>query len=141
VAWNIELAGAGLAEPTVVTYDQLCAMEMTQLDNVLQQKTHFPDEISSWRGVPLDELFRRAKIKPGPMTFTLEAVDGYRITATPADLESAIIALQDGEGHWLTEVGRRWPLKLVPPHATGDYWVRNLVRIMVEPAVPPSGTS
>jgi hypothetical protein len=133
VDWTIEITGSGVGKTTVFTYEQLAAMEMIQLDDVLQQKTHFPDERSGWRGVPLDKLLEAAKVKPGPMTFTLEAVDGYRIRATREHLKSAIIALQDGEGRWLAEIGRRRPLKLVPPHATGDFWVRNLDRIVVEP--------
>ena len=131
--WTIEITGSGLGKTTVFTYQQFAAMEMTRLDNVLQQKTHFPDETSSWRGVPLDKLFDAVEIKPGPMTFTLEAVDGYQISGTREHLRSAIIALQDGDGRWLTEIGQRRPVKLIPPHATGDYWVSNLVRIIVSP--------
>jgi hypothetical protein len=132
VEWKIEITGSGVGKTTVFTYQQLAAMEMIQLDDVLQQKTHFPDERSGWRGVPLHKLLEMAEIKPGPVTFTLEAVDGYRIQATRDQLESAIIALQDREGRWLAEVGRRRPLKLVPPNATGDYWVRNLNRVIVD---------
>ena len=141
VEWKVEITGSGVGKTTVFTYQQLAAMKMVQLDDVLQQKTHFPDERSGWRGIPLDKLLEAAEVKPGPMIFTLEAVDGYRIRATREQLESAIIALQDGEGRWLTEIGRRRPLKLVPPHATGDFWVRNLDRILVEPAEDSASSS
>ena len=141
VEWTVEFTGSGLGKPTVFTYQQLAVMEMIQLDGVLQQNTHVPDDRSGWRGVPLDKLLEAAEIKPGPVTFTLEAVDGYRIRAKRKHLESAIIALQDGEGRWLAEIGRRRPLKLVPPHATGDFWVRNLDRIVVEPAGDSASSS
>ena len=70
------------------------------------------------------------------MTLSFEAADGYRIDCTQDDLKSAILALQDGEGCWLTEVGKRFPLVLVPPEVPGNYWVRNVRRITVEPAKP-----
>jgi len=140
VKWNLELTGSGLGRPVTFTYEQLAAMEITRLENVRQQMSHFPDKVESWQGVALDSLLAEAQIKPGPMRFTLVAADGYKMECTRAHLRSAIIALQDGSGRWLAEIGRRRPIKLVPPHATGDYWVRNLVQIIVE-APAPSGSS
>jgi hypothetical protein len=133
VEWTIELTGSGLEKPTVFSYQQLAEMEMVLLENVLRQMSHFPDERGSWRGPSLDALLSMSKIKSGAMRFVFEAVDGYRIEATHEDLKSAIIALQDGEGHWLAEVGKRRPVVLVVPERPGNYWVRNLRRIVVEP--------
>ena len=133
VDWSVELTGSGLVKPTIFTYTQLARMEMTGLDNVLMQRTHGPDKMTSWKGVPLDALLKAAEIKPGPMVFTLEAADGYRIKASGADLESAIVALRDGDGRWLAEVDQTRPLQLVAPRKTGDYWLRNLGKITVEP--------
>ena len=88
----------------------------------------------------MEPLLERARPRSGSLKFTLVAADGYAIECTSAQLKSAIIALKDGHGSWLAEVGRRRPVKLVAPNATGDYWVRNLVQINVEPA-PESGSS
>jgi DMSO/TMAO reductase YedYZ molybdopterin-dependent catalytic subunit len=112
-------------------------MEMTRLENVLQQRTHLPDEVSSWEGPALDLLLARAEIKLGPMLLTVEGADGYMVKREREDLRSAIVALKDGDGRWLAEVGDRRPLRLVPPHTTGNYWVSNVTRITVEP-VPNS---
>lgn len=131
--WQIELAGSGLGRPMVFSYEDLARMPMSRLDNVVQRMTHFPDRRTSWRGPSLDLLFAAAELENGPMKITLEASDGYRIDCKRDDLRSAIVALQDGDGRWLVEVGKRHVLKLVPPHATGDLWVVNLRRIVVEP--------
>jgi hypothetical protein len=138
--WTIELTGSGLEQPTVFSYRQLAEMDMVLLENVLRQMSHFPDERGSWRGPSLDALLRQGKIKPGPMNFVLEAMDGYRIDATREDLTSAIVALQDGEGRWLAELGKRRPVLLVVPERPGNYWVWNLRRISVEPSAEPGPT-
>jgi DMSO/TMAO reductase YedYZ molybdopterin-dependent catalytic subunit len=133
---TIELTGAGLGKPMVLTFEQLAGMEMTRLDNVLMQKSHEADEITSWRGPSLDALLTAAQIKPGSMTLTLEAADGYAIECSPEEMESAIVALQDGEGRWLAETDETCPIRLVPPKKPGNYWIMNLRRITVEPAAP-----
>ncbi len=135
--WTIELTGSGLEKPTVFAYEQLARMEMRRLDNVLLQMTHYPDRMTCWRGPGLDGLLETARIKAGPMIVTLEASDGYRVCCPLGDLKSAVVALQDGEGRWLAEVGGESPVRLVPPHKTGDYWVSSLRRIMVEPLADP----
>lgn len=134
---TIELTGPGLEKPMVFTYERLAGMEMTQLDNVVEQKSHYPDETGSWRGPLLATMLATAKIKPGPMMLLLEAADGFTIECTLEDMESAIIAMQDGNGRWLADLDKTRPFKLVPPRKPGNYWVRNLSRITVKPVVDP----
>ena len=136
--WSIEVTGAGLNKPTVFNYEQLAHMEMKRVDNVLQQMTHFPDRMTSWRGPSLDSLLAACELKPGPMKITVEASDGYRKDCTLDDLDAAIVALQDGEGRWL-EGDRTRRIRLVPPRKTGDYWVADLRRVVVEPLRYPEG--
>jgi len=100
---------------------------------VLQQRTHLPDVVTSWEGPTLDSLLAKAVLKPGPMLLTVESVDGYMVKREREDFQSAIVALKDGDGRWLAEAGNRYPLRLVAPHTTANYWVRNLKRITVEP--------
>jgi len=133
VKWTIELAGSGLDKPTTFTFEQLGAMPMTKLGDVLMLKTHEGDELTGWEGPALDTLLAAARIKPGPMTLRLEAADGYEKTATLAELEGAIVALKDGKGRWLTESKNRSIVRLVPPKKPGDYWISHLSRITVEP--------
>lgn len=132
VDWTVTFTGPGLERPQAFSYQRLAEMDMVPLVDVLQEKSHSPDERRSWRGPALADLFDRMGLRPGPMHVTLMALDGYEKNCTLDELESAIIALQDGEGRWLVEHGR-YVLVLVPPKLTGDYWVRNLSRIHCEP--------
>ena len=135
VEWTLKLKGSGLGKPAVFSFEKLAGMEMTRLDKVLMRKTHGPDLLTSWRGPSLEGLLSAAKIKPGPMKVILEAEGGYGVRCTVDDLKSAVVALQDGEGRWLAEVGERAsPIRLVVPERPGNYWVRDLVLIIVEPA-------
>lgn len=132
VEWTVAFTGSGLQRPQEFSYRRLATMEMVPLVGVMQHKTHFPDERKSWRGPLLADLFREAGLKPGPMRVTLEAQDGYEKSCPVDDLDSAIIALQDGEGRWLAERGRV-VLVFVPPKMMGDYWIRNLTRVHCAP--------
>ena len=131
--WTIEVTGTGVEKPTAFTFEQLARMETTRLENVLLQMTHSPDAMTSWEGPTLDSLLEVARVKSGPMTFTLEAIDGYTMECQRGDMDSAVIARKDGQGRWLVELDAAAPVRLVPPHKTGDYWIRNLHRIAVEP--------
>ncbi|MCK4341729.1 MAG: molybdopterin-dependent oxidoreductase [Phycisphaerae bacterium] len=131
--YTLELTGVGLGRPAAYSFEQLSQMEVIRLDNVLMQKSHGPDEMTSWRGPALETLLKAAEIKPGPMYLTLEAMDGYKLRCTRLELDSAIIALQDGQGRRLSQLDNTTPLRLVPPKLTGNYWISNLVRIIVEP--------
>jgi hypothetical protein len=138
--WTIRFMGDGLDNPTSFAYEELARMEMIRLENILQERTHLRDEVSSWEGPSLDSLLARTQARPGPMSMTLVAADGYRITCTRDDLRSAIVALKDGSGRWLAEVGDRSPVRLVPPGMPGNYWVRNVRQIIVE-TIPKSPES
>ncbi len=129
---TIELTGSGLGRPTIFTLEQLRVMPFTRLDSVVMCRKTVADQVTSWRGPTLELLLAEARIKPGPMTLTLEATDGYQMTCTREDLESAIVALQDGEGRWLTDLDAAGTLRLIPPKLTANYWVQDLCRITVE---------
>ena len=129
---TIELAGSGLERPTVFTLEQLRVMPFTRLDSVIMRRKTAADQVTSWRGPALELLLAEARIKPGPMTLTLEATDGYQMICTREELETAIVALQDGESRWLTDLDAAGTLRLVPPKLTANYWVQDLCRITVE---------
>ena len=69
------------------------------------------------------------------MNATLSAADGYEIETSLSKLEGAIVALRDMEGRWLADTDANCPLRLVPPLLPGNFWVMNLCRVRVEPAV------
>ena len=130
----LELTGSGLDKPTVFTFDQVAAMPMAQLDKVEMLKSHEPDEITSWRGPTVGSLLAAARIKPGRMVLLFEAADGYTFDCSPADMEAAIVAVQDGQGRWLYEIDANCPWRVVAPKKPGNYWLMNPRRITVEPA-------
>lgn len=132
VEWTVSFTGPGLKRPQEFSYRRLAGMKMAPLRDVMQLKTHSPDERTSWRGPLLADLLRETGLSSGRMRVTLTAVDGYEKSCPLTDLESAIIALQDGERRWLAERGRA-KLVFVPPKLTGDYWVRDLTRVHCEP--------
>jgi hypothetical protein len=134
VGTTLELTGSGLAEPMGLTFDELVKLPFARLDEVLMLKTHEDDELTSWQGPALSSVLDAARIKPGPMTVSLEAEDGYKTEVEIGELEGAIIAVQDGEGRWLSDTNSDCVLKLVPPHLPGNFWVLNISRIRVEPA-------
>lgn len=130
---TIELTGPGLSQPRTFAFEQLAAMEMTRIDNVMMLQSHGPDEITGWRGPSLDVLLAAAGVKPGPMVLAFEATDGYGLDTSRQELGPAIVALQDGDGRWLAEIDRTCPLRLVVPDKPANYWIMNLQKITVEP--------
>ena len=130
----LELTGSGLGKPTVFTFDQVAAMKMTTLDKVDMLKSHEPDEVTSWRGPTLESLLAAAQIKPGRMVLAFDAADGYGFDCSLEDMESAIVAVQNGEGRWMSESDANCPWRIVAPKKPGNYWMMNPRRITVEPA-------
>ncbi len=130
----IELSGAGIREPQTFTYRQLAGMPMTRLDNVLMRKSREDDELTSWEGPTIAILLERAGLQAGPMDVSIEAEDGYVMELDLSDLNDAIVAMKSGDGRWLADLDEDCPLKLVPPHKPGNFWVMNPSRIVVEPA-------
>ena len=131
---SIELTGSGLSRPTTFSYEQLCDMEMTQLDRVLMQRSHAPDQHTDWQGPALDTLLAAAEIKPGPMNFTVRSADGYTVNCTHEDLKGAIVAILNGQGARLLNTEKNYHHRLIAPTQTGNYWVRDTTKIIVTPA-------
>jgi DMSO/TMAO reductase YedYZ molybdopterin-dependent catalytic subunit len=136
-AFTIELTGSGLHRPMTLTFEQLARMETVRLDEVLMRTSHGPDRMTSWLGPPFEALLEAASVKAGPMTVTLHASDGYTIGCRREELRSAIMALQNGDGHWLSELAEGCHLRLVVPDKPGNYWITNIRRITVEPVADP----
>ena len=138
MGYTLELTGSGLGRPTTLDLNDLRRMKLVSLDNVLMQRSHSPDERGSWRGVPLDAILREAQLKPGPMNVTLRAEDTFTRRTTLELLDSAILALEDGQGRALIGIEEDHIVRLVPPHLPGDHWIVNLAKITVEPATSSS---
>jgi len=131
---TLEFTGSALEKPTVFTYTQLAQMELTPLYDVLMQKTHSADEMTSWQGIRLATLLQAAKVKEGSLRFELKAKDGFEMRSTSEVMASALLALKDGKGKWLAQLNEECPLRLVVPDKPGNYWIMNPISISVEPA-------
>ena len=134
VEHTLELTGSALGKPTVFTYTQLAQMPLSPLYDILMQKSHSPDEMTSWQGVRLAELLKAAEVKAGPLRFELKASDGFEMRSTSEVMASALLALRDGKGQWLAQLNEECPLRLVVPDKPGNYWIMNPILISVEPA-------
>ncbi len=130
---TLELAGSGLERPRAFAFEQLSAMDMVEVNDVMMLKSHEPDEVTSWRGPSLAGLLKAAGVESGPMLLEFEAADGYGFDLPLDELGGAIVAVQDGAGRWLADLDKNCPLRLVIPDKPANYWVMNLSRIVVEP--------
>ena len=123
-----------MGKPTVFSFAQLAQMELSPLYDVLMQKSHAPDEMTSWQGIRLAALLRATKAKEGALRLEFKAKDGFEMRSTPDVMASALLALKDGKGRWLVDLDEKCPLRLVVPGKPGNYWIMNPIRISVEPA-------
>jgi sulfoxide reductase catalytic subunit YedY len=93
------------------------------------------DEWDEWTGVPLATLLKEAGLESGASEVVFTGLDGYHIQLP---LESV---LQDGvflaykiNGETLTKE-RGYPLRLVVKSSLGNYWMRWVTKIEVQPAL------
>lgn len=129
VQWQLKISGA-VGSPLVLSYGDLAAMPQVELKDILMKKSQGPDEVTSWVGVPLTEIWKRAGVSDLRAVLAT-AADGYAVEIPASELEGAIIALKDGRG-WIVETDpERGPIRLVCPHAPGNRWVFQLVELQV----------
>ncbi len=130
VDWELKIIGEGFAQKTY-TYQDLCGMDFTELNEVLMQKSTGENEITAWSGVALDELFARAGVTGEYVSITAVAADGYAVEITRDELQGSIIALKDRD-EWIASVTPdKGPIRLVCPQAPGNRWVFQLTEIQV----------
>jgi len=134
VKMQLELAGSGLGKPMTFSYEQLAGLKMTSASGELDCGTGRVDDTSYWQGPSLDLLLQQAQIKPGPMTLSFEAGDGFGNRCSRKEAPGAIIALQDGQGRWLAQLNNENPLRMISPQQGAKFWIYNLCKITVEPA-------
>lgn len=129
VEWQLKVAGA-VATPLTLSYSDLVGMPQVELKDVLMEKSTGEDEITSWSGVPLEEIWKRAGVSDYAVVVAL-AADGYALEIPKAELEGAIIALKDSQG-WIANTDKEHgPIRLVCPKAPGNRWVFQLTELRV----------
>ena len=130
VDWTLKISG-DVAEPLEVSYKELTKMEMTDLSDILMDKSIGEDEITSWSGVSLAALLEQAGAPGDYATITALAGDGYAIEITSDEAEGAIVALKDGD-EWIQNADPdSGPIRLVCPQTPANRWVFQLSEIQV----------
>ncbi len=120
-----------VATPLELSFKDLAAMDQTDLNDILMEKSTGEDEITSWSGVPLDVILTKAGAPADFVSITVIASDGYSIEITKEELTSAIVALKDS-GEWIPEVSPdKGPIRLVTPQTPANRWVYGVIEIQV----------
>lgn len=130
VDWTLEVTGG--STPLNLGYAELAKMEQLDLGDTLMQKSLGEDEVDSWSGVPVAEIFKQAGVE-GYSSVTATAGDGYAIEITADEMEGAIVALKKN-GEWITKAeADKGPIRLVCPETPANRWVFQLQKLQINP--------
>lgn len=131
VEWTLEISGA-VSTPLTLDYGTLVQLPRTELKDLLMQKSLGEDEVASWSGVALDEIFEQAGVSDYA-TVTATAGDGYAVEISHDELQGAIIALKKDD-KWITQAEPdKGPIRLVCPETPANRWVFQIQKIQVNP--------
>jgi DMSO/TMAO reductase YedYZ molybdopterin-dependent catalytic subunit len=129
VDWQLKITGA-VSQPLTLSYSDLVNMPQVELKDVLMEKSQGEDQLTSWSGVPLEEVWKKAGVSDYTSVTAL-AADGYALEIPRYELQDAIIALKDANG-WIAETDKdHGPIRLVCPHAPGNRWAFQLTELQV----------
>ncbi|HUT15183.1 MAG TPA: molybdopterin-dependent oxidoreductase [Anaerolineae bacterium] len=129
VEWDLVIDGS-VDKPKTLSYADLSGMKKTKLENILMAKSQGEDEITSWEGPTLDDVFGTVGVQDSATGVTVVADDGYAIQMTMDDLQGGIIALsRDGKSIADDEKG---PIRIVIPGKPSNFWVFQVVQITFE---------
>jgi DMSO/TMAO reductase YedYZ molybdopterin-dependent catalytic subunit len=131
VDWTLEITGT-VDTPLTLDYGTLVQLEQVDLTDVLMQKSLGEDEVASWSGPALDEIFEKAGVGDYS-TVTATAADGYAVEISRDELQGAIIALKK-DNTWITKAEPdKGPIRLVCPETPANRWVFQVQEIQVNP--------
>jgi len=131
VDWTLEVAGA-VDAPLTLDYGMLVQMPQVDLTDILMQKSLGEDEVASWSGPALEEIFKEAGVGEYS-TVTATAADGYAVEISRDELQNAIIALKK-DNTWITKAEPdKGPIRLVCPETPANRWVFQIQKIQVNP--------
>jgi len=129
VEWDLVIDGA-VDNPKTLSYADLARMKKVKLEDILMMKSHGEDEITSWEGPSLSDVFAGVGVKDSATGVTVIAADGYAIQMTMDDLQGGIIALsRDGKSIADDEKG---PIRIVIPGKPSNFWVFQIVQVTLE---------
>jgi len=111
------------------TLDQAASKEITILEPFVKRKMTF-------KGIPMDELLRRAGADPSARTVRLHALDEYHVDLPVADLRSAGLLATRAEGQKMA-IAKGGPIRLVfsgdgKSARDSDNWIWSIDRVRVK---------
>ncbi len=93
------------------------------------------DEWDEWTGVPVSTLLKEAGLEPGASEVVFTGLDGYHIQLPlEAVLQDGVFLAYKVNGETLTRE-RGYPVRLVVKSSLGNYWMRWVTKIEVQPAL------
>ena len=129
VDWQVQVTG-DVTTPLNISYNELAGMTQIDLSDINMEKSTGEDEVTSWSGVPIDEVLAQAGVTEYS-TITAFASDGYAVEITADEMQGAIIALKDS-GEWIADVSPdKGPIRLVCPQTPANRWVFQLQELHV----------
>jgi len=130
VDWTLEVTGG--STPLSLTYADLTKMTQVDLTDVLMQKSLGEDEVDSWSGVPVAEIFEQAGVQ-SYSSVTAAAADGYAVEISADEMANAIVALKKNDD-WITKAEPdKGPIRLVCPETPANRWVFQVQQLQVNP--------
>jgi DMSO/TMAO reductase YedYZ molybdopterin-dependent catalytic subunit len=130
VDWDLTVSGA-VDNPLTLSYSELAKMPQTDLTDVLMQKSLGEDEVGSWSGVAVEEIFKQAGASSDYPSVTALAADGYAIEISKDEVQGAIVALKKGD-EWITKAEPdKGPIRIVCPETPANRWVFQLEELQV----------
>ncbi len=131
VEWTLEVSGA-VDTPVTLDYGTLVQMPQVDLTDILMQKSLGEDEVASWSGPAIEEIFKEAGVGEYS-SVTATAADGYAVEISRDELQGAIIALKK-DNTWITKAEpAKGPIRLVCPETPANRWVFQIQKIQVNP--------
>jgi hypothetical protein len=131
VDWKLELTG-DVGKSLTLSYADLAKMPQTTLKDVMMQKSAGDPIATTWTGVPLTEVLKKAEAGTEPSSITAVAADGYAIEIPRDELEGAIVAMRDGTDWIVKSDPDKGPIRLVCPKAPANRWLFQLTEIQVK---------
>jgi len=132
VDWQLSVSGA-VDTPTDFSFQELAELTQVDLDDVLMEKSRGEDEVRSFSGVPLSEIFTIVGAAEEFSSITAIAADGYAIEVTKDEITDGIVALKQSD-EWIAKADpNAGPIRLVFPATPANRWVFQLNEIIVNP--------
>ena len=129
--WKLEIKG-DVGKPLTLTYADLAKMPQITLKDIMMQKSAGEPEPTTWTGVALTEILKKAEAGTDPSSITAVASDGYAIEIPRDELEGAIIAMKDGKDWIVKSDPDKGPIRLVCPKAPANRWIFSLNEVRIK---------